>query len=450
MSETEDNVQICDPVLLNSFIIKNKRCRVYFHRGRLIWETDGSPYNRYTLLLADVIAVDYVHSTDKTLCCPSESQGYNQEESKPAGDSNPGLSQRHTSFIIHYGVRGRNNNKWRHHTVTMNHTDPRQIASWVKTIHNYINSFTKRPKRIMVFVNPYGGKKKGLQIYEKRVKPLFELAGVHTTITITQSANHARDTLLTCSFDNIDAITCVGGDGTFAEVFNGLVLRTAKDKGIDQNDPEAILPTPSLRVGIIPAGSTDTMAYCFHGTTDVQTAVLLIIFGDSVGLDLCSVHSNATLLRYYSSVISYGYLGDVVRDSEKFRWMGPKRYDYSGFKKFFANVGYDGEVSLLSDSSDPSKGPKCKDNCERCNKNQHKGQSIKEASAGVSGTGMDTGVTDASTCTSVSIVLCLFHLASEMGRRASLSRLLEEVRVSEEGQSCADKWPKSPEVSRAV
>nr|CAD7260302.1 unnamed protein product [Timema shepardi] len=329
MSETEDNVQICDPVLLNSFVIKNKRCRVYFHRGKLIWETDGSPYNRYTLLLADVIAVDYVHSTDKTLCCPSESQGYNQEESKIAGDSNPGLSQRHTSFIIHYGVRGRNNNKWRHHTVTMNHTDPRQIASWVKTIHNYINSFTKRPKRIMVFVNPYGGKKKGLQIYEKRVMPLFELAGVHTTITITQSANHARDTLLSCSFDNIDAITCVGGDGTFAEVFNGLVLRTAKDKGIDQNDPEAILPTPSLRVGIIPAGSTDTMAYCFHGTTDVQTAVLLIIFGDSVGLDLCSVHSNATLLRYYSSVISYGYLGDVVRDSERFRWMGPKRYDYS-------------------------------------------------------------------------------------------------------------------------
>nr|CAD7405412.1 unnamed protein product [Timema poppensis] len=436
----------------------------------------------------------------------------------------------------------------------MNHTDPRQIASWVKTIHNYINSFTKRPKRIMVFVNPYGGKKKGLQIYEKRVMPLFELAGVHTTITITQSANHARDTLLSCSFDNIDAITCVGGDGTFAEVFNGLVLRTAKDKGIDQNDPEAILPTPSLRVGIIPAGSTDTMAYCFHGTTDVQTAVLLIIFGDSVGLDLCSVHSNATLLRYYSSVISYGYLGDVVRDSERFRWMGPKRYDYSGFKKFFANVGYDGEVSLLSDSSDPSKGPKCKDNCERCNKKQHKGQKIKEASAGdwktfrgkffminganvscacvrspngispyghlgdgcidvllikhtnllnnlrllltltskektlfivresshfepyphiypsqkvsllnsflagvygtvmekcISGTGMGSGVTDASACTGVSIVLCLFHLAAEMGRRASLGRLLE-VRVSEEGQSCADKWPKSPEVSHAA
>jgi ceramide kinase len=57
---------------------------------------------------------------------------------------------------------------------------------------------------------------------------------------------------------------------------------------------------------------------------------LFVSAGDSTGLDLCSIHSNATLLRYYSSVISYGYLGDVVRDSEKFRWMGPRRYDYSG------------------------------------------------------------------------------------------------------------------------
>lgn len=52
--------------------------------------------------------------------------------------------------------------------------------------------------------------------------------------------------------------------------------------------------------------------------------------GRSVGLDLCSVHSNGNLLQFYSSVISYGFLGDVLKESEKFRWMGPKRYEYSG------------------------------------------------------------------------------------------------------------------------
>lgn len=123
---------------------------------------------------------------------------------------------------------------------------------------------------------------------------------------------------------------CIGGDGTFAEVFNGLVLRAAKDQQIDPNDPDARLPSPTLPVGVIPSGSTDTVAYSLHGTTDVQTAAIHIIFGDSIGLDISSVHSNRNLLRLYASVLSYGYLGDVIRDSEKFRWMGPQRYDYSG------------------------------------------------------------------------------------------------------------------------
>lgn len=36
-----------DPVLLNTFIIKKQRCRVYFHRGVLIWESEGAPYSKY-------------------------------------------------------------------------------------------------------------------------------------------------------------------------------------------------------------------------------------------------------------------------------------------------------------------------------------------------------------------------------------------------------------------
>lgn len=128
----------------------------------------------------------------------------------------------------------------------------------------------------------------------------------------------------------LQAIICVGGDGTFAEVFNGLVLRTAKDLQIDSDDSNVILPPPRIPVGVIPSGSTDTLAYSLHGTTDVQTAVIHIIFGDTAGLDLSSVHGTQRLHKLYASVLSYGYLGDVIRESEKFRWMGPQRYDYSG------------------------------------------------------------------------------------------------------------------------
>lgn len=81
-------------------------------------------------------------------------------------------------------------------------------------------------------------------------------------------------------------------------------------------------------------GSTDTIAYCIHGTTDPTTAVLQIIFGDVLGLDLVSVYDEHTLLRLYASVLSYGYLGDVAYQSDQYRWMGPHRYDYSGKRIF--------------------------------------------------------------------------------------------------------------------
>ena len=113
-------------------------------------------------------------------------------------------------------------------------------------------------------------------------------------------------------------------------MFNGLIARTARDQRVDLNESGSSLPKPGLPVGVIPSGSTDTVAYSLHGTTDVETAAIHVIFGDVTGLDLSSVHGERGLLRIYASILSYGYLGDVVRDSEKFRWMGPQRYDYSG------------------------------------------------------------------------------------------------------------------------
>lgn len=110
------------------------------------------------------------------------------------------------------------------------------------------------------------------------------MARINSTVFITQYSGHTTDILYTCSLDNVDAIVCIGGDGTFSEVFNGLVVRTAKDAEIDYNDCEVVLPTPSIPVGVVPGGSTDTMAYCFHGTSDIETAVLLIILGNLFSL----------------------------------------------------------------------------------------------------------------------------------------------------------------------
>lgn len=52
--------------------------------------------------------------------------------------------------------------------------------------------------------------------------------------------------------------------------------------------------------------------------------------GDSLPMDVSSVHHHGALLRYSVSLLGYGFYGDIVKDSEKKRWMGLIRYDFSG------------------------------------------------------------------------------------------------------------------------
>lgn len=92
---------------------------------------------RWTLPLTDVLAVRY---GDDWI------PGVSVKEKQPPTQSTSSTVCP-TNFILHYAVRTAKN-KWRHHSVTMSHTDPRQVASWVKTIRNYLlGEFLFRKKR---------------------------------------------------------------------------------------------------------------------------------------------------------------------------------------------------------------------------------------------------------------------------------------------------------------
>lgn len=95
-----------------------------------------------------------------------------------------------------------------------------------------ITELTKRPKRLLLFVNPYGGKKRALHIYDDIVKPIFQLVNIDASVVISQRSNQIRDFIMTQSLEHFDGIVCIGGDGTFSEVFNGLIFRTFKDAGM--------------------------------------------------------------------------------------------------------------------------------------------------------------------------------------------------------------------------
>lgn len=268
-------------------------------------------------------------------------------------------------------------NRWRIYHLTLYHENPQIIQSWYEQLRKIYLQSSKRLRRIMVFINPLGGRRQGLQIYEKWCKPIVELAGIDASCVITQRANQIRDILMIHDLSTYDAVCCVGGDGTIAELINGLLYRAILDEKIDLRNPKYI-PQPRLPIGIIPAGSTDTIVYSLHGTADVQTAAIHLVLGLSRGLDVCSVSNQSGLIRFCTSIMGYGYLGDVAATSEKYRWMGGKRYEYTGIKAFLANRGYEAEIHLLCDNDDNkqtmesfSKTVKnnvnvCGVNCEEC------------------------------------------------------------------------------------
>ncbi|GJM92933.1 hypothetical protein PR202_ga09441 [Eleusine coracana subsp. coracana] len=113
-------------------------------------------------------------------------------------------------------------------------------AAWAGELRARLDSFG-RPKRLFVFVNPFGGKKCGTKIYETEIRPLFEAANVSITMQETQYQGHAREVASSLDLAEYDGIVCVSGDGVLVEVVNGILQRSDWEEAI------------KMPIGVVPA-----------------------------------------------------------------------------------------------------------------------------------------------------------------------------------------------------
>ncbi|KAK8945769.1 Sphingosine kinase 1 [Platanthera guangdongensis] len=114
-------------------------------------------------------------------------------------------------------------------------------------------------------------------------------------------------------------------------------------------------PNDWFRVGIIPAGSTDAIVISTTGMRDPVTSALQIILGRKISLDVAQVVRWKTIpsstdnpsTHYAASFAGYGFFGDVNKESEKYRWMGPSRYGFTGTKVFLEHRSYEAEIGFV-------------------------------------------------------------------------------------------------------
>lgn len=268
-------------------------------------------------------------------------------------------------------------------STVINFDNEQTCDEWNSLIRQIIDNEECRPKSLTVFINPIGGFKRGVRLYNDKISPIFELAGIKSNVTITKHRGEAEEYILKQKTFDVDGLVCVGGDGMLMELVQGLLLKARNDSGYSENDHgfgSKEFPA-QLRVGIIPAGSTDTVAYSTTGTKDALTASLNVVLGRSIGIDALSVHCGNTFVRYNVSLLGYGFYGSLIAKSESLRWMGPRRYDWLGFKNFLSLEVYYGELTYLPVSNKygkPGDGIYCTENCSRCDEDTSLSQKSNE------------------------------------------------------------------------
>ncbi|KAG9477414.1 hypothetical protein GDO78_002681 [Eleutherodactylus coqui] len=191
-----------------------------------------------------------------------------------------------------------------------------------------LQGFPNRPKSLKVIINPHSHKGEAPNVYYRHVAPLFKLADIQTHVTETNYKGHALALLKECELQEYDGIVCVGGDGSVSEVVHGLLLRAQMDAGKAINGSLSPVRAP-LPLGIIPAGTTNVLAYSLHGIRHSVTAALHIIMGNIQPVDACTFSSNDKLLWFgFSSMFGFG--GRTLALAEKHRWMpSSQRRDFA-------------------------------------------------------------------------------------------------------------------------
>jgi diacylglycerol kinase family enzyme len=341
----------------------------------------------------------------------------------------------------------RNPSHWIPRNIIVATTAEGVAQRWAAVINSAAASQLHRPRHLLVLINPFGGKKQGVDVYNKHVAPVFDHAGIKSTVIQTQFCGHARTLILDMSSSELssyDGVVAVGGDGLFHEIVNGLlslrsmaVKRTTTESGGDSismllnsiqsgsnvgdnggngaNNGEQQLDNTtninstnstagnnntastnsinseilrkaqiafSLRVGHIPAGSTDAVACTLNGTRNAFSAAMRIALGDKVPLDVLRIDAADGTTEFATCMASYGFMGDLMSESESLRWIGPLRYELVGAKMLAANRSYRAKISYLPAEAvhAGSFSKVCSANCEICYGRPERNKSLMNGS----------------------------------------------------------------------
>ncbi|CAH9133706.1 unnamed protein product [Cuscuta epithymum] len=222
-------------------------------------------------------------------------------------------------------------------TFTFEPFSEESLRLWSHTLQDFMDSLG-RPRRLFIFVNPYGGKKSASKIFLDEVKPLLEDANVVYEVQETKYQLHAKEVVHNLDLSMYDGVVCVSGDGVLVEVVNGLLEREDWKTAI------------KMSLGVIPAGTGNGMAKSLLDSVGdsctASNATLSIIRGHKRALDVATISQGQT--KFFSVLmLAWGLIADIDIESEKYRWMGSTRIDFYALQRVLCLRRYNGSIRFV-------------------------------------------------------------------------------------------------------
>lgn len=186
-------------------------------------------------------------------------------------------------------------------------------------------------KPFVVIVNPASGHRRGLEVLEQ-VRPIFTAADAELDVWRCDGPRHAMQLAGSLKLNDYDGCCVIGGDGTVHEVVNGLLSRGEE------------IPFP---IGLIPAGSGNTLHLHQHGRDPVEAA-RIIVAGKTSPLDVARVVMGGDVV-YCINIVGWSAVADINCLAEKLRFLGPIRYAVAALRfivnprRRFARLTLDGQ-----------------------------------------------------------------------------------------------------------
>jgi diacylglycerol kinase (ATP) len=170
-----------------------------------------------------------------------------------------------------------------------------------------------------IILNPYAGRWKGLQ-KRGEIEGAMKSVGIDFELVMTESPNHGTDLAYMAAKNGFSPIISAGGDGSFSEVMNGIVLAAQEAQAA---------PTP---MGLLPLGTANDLMVNLGLPTDILGAARVIAAGHTRQIDIgeviaWDVSGTLSKKRYFDNNSAIGLEPNVTLIQQRITWLrGSMRY----------------------------------------------------------------------------------------------------------------------------